>query len=188
MPILRHETDLFPQDVFELSGPDLRWWVAQVRSRQEKVLARHLKPLGVGFYLPQREKRSGRARRVFVSYLPLFSGYVFCRGSASSRLAARQTNLISRVLDPVDQELLTRELMQLHALQEAGGTLVPSPDFIAGDSVRVVEGPFRGYTGVVLRGQGRTRLLVSITMLRKSVSVEFEGQTLVLAMTPRAVA
>ena len=194
MPILRRETDVFPQDVFELSETDQRWWVAKVRSRQEKALARHLKPLGVPFYLPLREKRARRGGRVFISHLPLFPGYVFCRGPAAARLAARRTNLVARILDVADQALLTEELSQLRALQEAGASLFPCPEFVTGDRVRIVEGPFKGYNGVVLRGQGRPRLLVSISMLRKAVAVEFEREMLVpappglAAMSPRAVA
>jgi hypothetical protein len=33
------------------------WWVAHVKSRQEKTLARHLQPLGIPYYLPQREQK-----------------------------------------------------------------------------------------------------------------------------------
>jgi transcription antitermination factor NusG len=194
MPILRRETDVFPQSVFELSQTDLRWWVAQVQSRQEKALARHLKPLGVPFYLPLWEKRSRRGGRVFLSYLPLFPGYVFCRSLATARLGARRTNLITRILDVADQGLLAEELAQLRALQESGASLFPCSEFVPGDPVRIVEGPFKGYHGVVLRGQGRPRLLVSISMLRKAVAVEFEREMLVpaspglAAMSPRAVA
>ena len=47
--------------------------------------------------------------------------------------------------------------------------------------MRVVEGPFKGYTGVVVREAGRLRLIVSVSMLRSAVAVEFERQVLVPA-------
>jgi len=176
MPLLKWTTDFFPSELFGLSSGDFPWWVAHVRSRQEKALARHLLPLEVPFYLPQREKRSRRAGRTFVSYLPLFPGYLFFRGSAAQRSSALRSNLIVKVLEVRDQDLLASELMQIRHLQEAGASLVPYADVVPGDAVRVTDGPFRGYIGVVLRIPGRTRLLVSISMIRQSVAVEFDRE------------
>jgi transcription antitermination factor NusG len=174
MPLLRREPDIFPATVFDLPVESSPWWVAHVRSRQEKMLARYLQPLGVAFYLPQREHRVRRAGRTFVSHLPLFPGYLFFRGSADRRLAALRSNLIVKVLDVLNQDLLGEELAQLHAIQQSGASLVPCEPIAPGDAVRIVEGPFKGYTGVVLRGAQRPRLVVSISILRKAVAVELE--------------
>jgi transcription antitermination factor NusG len=173
MPLLKRGTDIFPHDLFELSATDLPWWVAHVRSRQEKVLARHVAPLGVPFYLPLRENRKKRGGRGFVSHLPLFPGYFFFRGSASERIEVLRSNVVVRLLEVLDQELLTRELRELRTLQGAGATLVPYAPIAPGTSVRVIEGPFSGYTGRVVREQSRLRLVVSISMLRQAVAVEF---------------
>lgn len=178
MPLLGRELELFPQNGLELPETDFPWMVAHTRSRQEKSLARYLAPLGVPFYVPQHEKRARRHGRNFVSYLPLFSGYVFFRGGAGERQTALRSNLLVRILEVKDQVLLGRELSQLRALQLSGASFVALADLSAGDAVRVVDGPFKGYTGVVLRGQARLRLVVSITMLRQSVAVEFERSAL----------
>jgi transcription antitermination factor NusG len=174
MPLLKWSVDLFPPNLLDLPGEDFPWSVAHVRSRQEKALARYLLPLEVPFYLPQRESRVRRSGRNFVSYLPLFPGYVFFRGLDRHRRAALRSNLIVRVLNVRDQELLDRELAQIRRLQETGADLVPYIDFLPGDPVRITDGPFKGYTGVIARSQGRLRLLVSVSILRQSVSVEFE--------------
>ena len=178
MTLLRLETDLFPTDVFELSETAVPWWVAHVRSRQEKALARHLVQFGVPFYLPLHEKRVRRGGRQFVSHLPLFPSYVFCRGRGEERLAALRTNLVCQILDVAQQETLNGELAQLRLLQESGASLAPHPAFAPGDAVRVTEGPFEGYVGVVVRCGGRPRLVVSISMLRKAVAVEFDSAVL----------
>ena len=178
MPLLGRELELFPHDGLELPETEFPWLVAHTRSRQEKALARHLAPLGVPFYVPQQEKKIRRAGREFVSYLPLFPGYVFFRGAAAERQAALRSNLLVRILEVKDQVLLGGELAQLRALQLSGASFVPMDDLSAGDAVRVIDGPFKGYTGVVLRGQTRLRLVVSVTMLRLSVAVEFERASL----------
>jgi transcription antitermination factor NusG len=187
MPLLKRGTEIFPQSLFELSDTDSPWWVAHVRSRQEKVLARHIAPLEVPFYLPLCENGRRRGGRRFVSHLPLFPGYLFFRGSASQRIAVLKSNVVVRLLEVPDQELLTRELRELRALQEAGATLTPYVPIAPGSTVRVVEGPFSGYTGKVLREQSRLRLIVSISMLRQSVAVEFSRETLVVVAPPRSL-
>jgi len=174
MPILKRELELFPQGIFALSEADFPWSVAYTRSRQDKALARSLHTLAVPFYLPCREKRIRRAGRTFVSHVPLFSGYVFFRGSPAVRQAAIRSNLIVQILHVIDQDLLTSELLQIRQLREAGAELTPYFDFVPGDSVRITEGPFAGYTGVLVRAHGRLRLLVSISMLRQTIAVEFE--------------
>lgn len=186
MPLLKAEIDIFPPNLLGLgpSEADLPWWVAHVRSRQEKGLARHLLSLKIPFYLPHHEQRTERAGRRFVSHLPLFPGYVFFRGSAEHRHAALRSNLIARILEVADQALLGQELAQLRALQKSGASLTPCPYIAAGDVVRIVEGPFKGYTGLVVRGAARPRLVVSVSMLRRAVAVEFERGVLAPIMSP----
>jgi transcription antitermination factor NusG len=178
VPILKREIDLSPRHLFELSGTGHPWWVAWVRSRQEKGLARHLAGHGVGFYLPQAEKQVRRAGRTFVSSLPLFPGYLFFRGPAEARWEALRSNLIVQVLPVLDQEGLQGELASLRRLQEAGAPLVPHSYIAVGDEVEVMDGPFRGWTGKVLREKGRLRLVVSITLLRQSVAAELDREVL----------
>lgn len=181
MPILKREAEIFPDEIFRLPEAEFPWWVAHTRSRQDKALARHLLPLEVPFYLPSREHRKRRAGRTFTSYVPLFPGYVFFRGSAAHRQAALRSNLIVQVLDVADQGLLGRELLAIRQLQDSGASLVPYYDLVPGDAVCVRDGPFKGYTGIVLRTRGRLRLLVSISMLRQTIAVEFERETVIPA-------
>jgi transcriptional antiterminator RfaH len=174
MPLLKREVEISHPNLFDLSEAELPWWVAHTRSRQEKALARYLLPLGIPFYVPQQEKQIRRKGRTLASYLPLFPGYVFLRGTAADRQAALRSRLLVGVLNVPDQGLLQRELAELRLLQQSGARLVPYEEFQPGDAVRVTDGPFRGYSGVVIRGQARLRLVVSITMLRKAVAVEFD--------------
>lgn len=175
MPLLKREADIHhPQTLFERPPTELPWWVAHVRSRQEKRLARLLLLRDVPFFLPHREKRTRRAGRSFVSYSPLFPGYVFFRGAERERLEALSSRVVVRFLPVEDPTLLQAELLQLRRLQLSGAELEPVDEIALGDAVRVVDGPFRGNTGIVLREPGRARLVVSISMLRRSVAVELD--------------
>jgi len=174
VPILKSEPDLHPGDLFTRPDDGSAWWVAYVRSRQEKSLARHLREQRVAHYLPQSEKRARRAGRNFVSHLPLFPGYLFFRGAAADRLAAVRSNLIVHILDVDDRAALDGELRALWHLQQQGLPLVPHPFVGPGDEVRITDGPLRGWTGTVLREKGSLKLIVSVSFLRQSVAAELD--------------
>lgn len=191
MPLLKREPDVFPEGLFD-SPNDAPWIVAHVRSRQEKVLARFLAPVGIPFYAPQREKRTRRNGRNFISWLPLFPGYVFFRAAAADRPLVWRSNVVVRLIDVPDPAQLHSELVQIHRLQRAGARFAPARPLETGESVRVVDGPFEGYFGIVVRERSAERLLVSVSLLRKTVAVEFEREMLAPAtirpVSPPAVA
>ena len=177
MPILAREPETYPDDLFERLGyADGPWWVAHVRSRQEKKLARYLREQGTGHYLPQYEQRTRSLHRERISHLPLFSGYVFFRANWRERRAALKSNVVVNLLEVSDQELLERELRDLWQAQRAGLPLVPYPYIGPGDAIGVIDGPFASHRGIVLRTKGRLRLVVTISFLRRSVAVELDRE------------
>jgi transcriptional antiterminator RfaH len=181
MPILRRESEIFPAALFSMPLDDAPWEIAHVRSRQEKALARLLLNREQPFYLPQIEKRVRRGGRMFQSFLPLFSGYVFLRRTDETRQVLWSSGVVTRVIAVEDQRLLDDELRQIRALQESGAILIPHPDLVPGDRVRITEGVFSGYTGTVVRERDSLRLIVSITSLSKSVLAEFPRESVVRA-------
>lgn len=180
MPILKREPDVHPADLFEPApGGELAgrpWWVAHTRSRQEKLLARHLRAQDVPCYLPQRERRTTSGGKVRTAHLPLFPGYVFLRGAGAERLAAYGSGVVVRLLEVPDQAAIERELGALWRLQSSGAPLVPWQYLGPGDEVEIVDGPLKGWTGTVLREKGSLRLVVSVTFLRQSVAAEVDRE------------
>jgi transcriptional antiterminator RfaH len=170
MPLLGKEAEIHPESIFDLDEP---WRVAHVRSRQEKVLARHLLQSSVPFYLPQIERSVTRDGRRLVSHVPLFAGYLFFRGGRDARLQALRSNVVASLIEVEDQLRLGAELHQIRQLQLMGASLIPLPEFAVGDPVRITEGAFAGYQGIVVRTGKRDRLMVSISLLRKTIAVEF---------------
>jgi hypothetical protein len=112
--------------------------------------------------------------RLRLSYSPLFTGYVFLRHTLEERLAVLQSDVIVSLLEVADQRGLAGELGQLRDLQAAGASLVPHPWIGVGDAVKITDGSFKGYRGLVVKEHGRERLVVSIDLIRQSVAVEFE--------------
>jgi len=178
MPLLPKEPDLFPDDLFALPAEAFSWRVAHVRSRQEKVLARRLMEQRIPFYLPQIERVSERSSRRFRSWLPLFAGYLFFRGGDRACDVALRSGVTAGIIDVEDQRLLGAQLEQIRELQLAGASFTVYEDLLPDDVVSITEGPFRGYTGVVVRSGRRDRLIVSLSLLRQNIAVEFERPVL----------
>jgi transcription antitermination factor NusG len=177
MPLLPKQPEIAPEEIFSL-GDDQPWRVAHVQSRQEKALARHLLRHAIPFYLPQIQRTVLRAGRKLVSYLPLFPGYVFFRGAEGVRPEVLRSGVTASIINVDDQQLLARELRQIRELQQSGASLVPSDELVVGDPVEITDGPFRGYVGVIMRESNGERLIVSVSLLRKSVSVNFDPSVL----------
>jgi transcription antitermination factor NusG len=178
MPLLPREIELFPDELFALPPGGNPWHVAHVRSRQEKVLARCLLERRIPFYLPQIERVVERASRRFRSYVPLFAGYVFFRGDDRARNVALRSGVTANMIAVEDQELLSAQLEQIRRLQLAGASFEVYEDLVPSDIVSITEGPFRGYTGSVVRGARGGRLVVALSLLRKSIAVEFDRPVL----------
>jgi transcription antitermination factor NusG len=174
MPLLPKELELFPLELFSLP-PDLHpWGVAHVRSRQEKVLARHLARHGIPFYLPTTASTRTSAGRVLTSHMPLFAGYVFHRAGPESRPLLWRSNVVANLIEVQDQRQLGEELAQLRRLQESGASLKPYLELLAGEPVRIADGVFSGYYGVIVRGKANDRLVVRVSLLDRNVVVELD--------------
>lgn len=179
MPILAQETDVYPENLFEVASqeadPDVSWWAMYTLSRREKDLMRRLLALEVPFYGPIISKRNrSPAGRVRTSYVPLFHNYVFIHADEMQRYQAVSTGCVSKQMRVVDRAELTNDLRQIHGLIQAGVPLSIESRLQAGEFVRVRSGPFRGYEGTVLRREGETRLLVAVNFLQQGASILLE--------------
>ena len=177
MPVLHLETFVFPDHIFaEEADWDIanRWWVLHTKPRAEKALARRMHASDISFFLPCFERsRSGR-RGTASSYLPLFPGYFFLKGTHDDRLAALATDLVVSSLTVADPFRLHTELNRVHRLLAAPSPLHPESRLRPGTLVEIIAGPLSGLTGTLVRKGKQTRFFVEVEMLRRGVSIELE--------------
>ncbi len=176
MPILAAEPDCFPENLFD--SPDVAdrpWWLLYTKSRQEKQLMRHLRKLDLSHYGPQIENRkrspSGRIR---TSYVPLFSNYVFLCGEEMDRYQAVCTGCVMKATEVANTSEFVEDLKQIFDLIQMGVPLSIESQIQVGQKVRIKNGPFAGYEGMVLRRENETRLLVSVRFMEQGVSAKLE--------------
>jgi transcription antitermination factor NusG len=150
------------------------WWLAHTLPRQEKIVATALLSRRVPYYLPLVTRKSLTRGRTRVARIPLFPGYVFVHGDGDQRLAVLKTNRVLALRQVSEGEKLRMDLRRFAELIALGAPLVPEARLVAGDRVRVKAGPFRGQEGVVLRRNGKTRLLIAINYLQRGASLEVD--------------
>src|SRR4051812_28467565 len=99
------------------------WHVLLTKSRQEKALAEDLENLKIDCYLPLiKAVRYHRNRKVTVD-IPMFTGYVFLRGSVDDAYRADRTNRVARIIRVVNQEQLDAELTGIRTVTEKNARL-----------------------------------------------------------------
>lgn len=155
-----------------------QWYVAQTRSNFEKRIASELALKGVHAYLPCLEevhRWKDRSQRVS---LPLFSGYVFVRitDSPESRLQVLASAGVVRLLGSGAnlEPVLEAELNSIRLLLASSVPCQRHPFLRAGDPVRIKRGPLKGCEGYLDRSKNTTRLVVSVSLLSRSVSAELD--------------
>lgn len=176
MPILKAEPDCYPNHLFEMSEiEDGPWWLLYTKSRQEKQLMRHLRQLELLHYAPQIESRKrSPAGRIRTSYIPLFTNYVFLCGEEMARYKAICTGCVIQASEVIDTTTFVHDLKQVYQLIKMGVPLTLESRMSAGQRVRIKNGPFSGYEGIVIRRENETRLLVSVKFMEQGVSAKLD--------------
>ena len=155
-------------------GNECKWWLAHTLPRQEKMVASALLPREVPYYLPLITRKTLTRRRTRIGRIPLFPGYVFVYGGDEQRMQVLKTNRILAVHHVRDGEKLRLDLLKFAELIALGAPLVPEARLEAGDRVRVKAGPFRDQEGIVIRRNGKTRLLIAVNYLQRGASLEID--------------
>ena len=156
----------------ETSTP--QWFAVAVKPRFDKAVARTLKSKGFETLLPLYKTKHRYAERLKISELPLFPGYVFCRFNVLTRLPILITPGVTQILGTGNTPLALseEEIVSLRAAIHADIPLQPFPFIQAGQRVRIEEGALKGLVGLVVKIKDCLRLVLSITLLQRSVLLE----------------
>jgi transcriptional antiterminator NusG len=152
------------------------WYALQVRTRWESSTASLLSGKGYQTILPtyRTERRSrGEIKEVTA---PLFPGYVFCRFDAHNRLPILVTPGVITVVGtgriPVPVEDSEMEAIQLVVV--SGVQADPCPYLEVGQQVRIKDGALCGLEGILTSFKGSRRIVVSVSLLCRSVALEID--------------
>lgn len=151
-----------------------RWYVAYTYPNAEKKALQSLNRIGVTAYLPLQKVTRKWSDRMKQLELPLFSNYIFIKTSpVELHYPLQVKQLISYVTFEGKAAFVSDKLVEtLRRITELGLQVSDESIYTTGTLVRISDGPFEGIEGVVLRQNGKTKLVVRIEAMRRSVSVE----------------
>jgi transcription antitermination factor NusG len=154
----------------------LPWYALRVRPRFEKQIASTLLSKGYEGFLPLYRHRRRWSDRIREVQLPLFPGYLFCRFDINRRLPILITPGVIQVVGigkmpyPVEDS----EVEALQSIVISGLRTEPHSYLNLGQRVRIEIGPLAGAEGILTAIKGKCRLIVSVTLLQRSVAVEVD--------------
>ena len=155
---------------------NVQWFALQVRSQHEKTVASTLREKGYEEFLPLCQIKRRWSDRVKRLEAPLFPGYVFCRFDVQKRLpilvtpGVRFIVGVGKIPFPIDNS----EIAALQSIVKSGLPAEPWPFLKIGQRVRIEQGSLEGIEGILLTPKSSYRLVVSVTLLQRSVAVEVD--------------
>ena len=153
-----------------------QWFALAVKPRYDKAVARTLNTRGFETLLPLYKKQHKYGARLKQSELPLFPGYVFCRFNAPARLPILTTPGVIKILGIGNKSIALSEdeIASLQVAIQAQVPLQPFPFLEVGQKVRIDKGALAGVEGIVISFKQYLRLVLSITLLQRSVLLEID--------------
>ncbi|HEY3840175.1 MAG TPA: transcription termination/antitermination NusG family protein, partial [Bryobacteraceae bacterium] len=155
------------------NAPD-PWYALQVRTGGEPTSKLLLERKGYPVFLPASLIARRYSDRIKKIEAPLFPGYLFCRLDAAFRLQILQTPGVQSIVGvggnpaAIDEA----EIEAIRVAVSSGSKTQPWDYLKSGDQVRIDFGSMSGLTGLLVRSQGTDRLILSVTLLQRSIAVE----------------
>jgi transcription antitermination factor NusG len=154
----------------------LPWFALQVRSRREALVADHLEGQGLECFLPLYKSTRRWSDRLKEVEKPLFPGYLFCRLNLSNRGPVLMTPGVQQIVGfgrtPVSVE--EREVESIRQVLSSGLPSLPWPYLHLGERVRVNYGSLNNLEGILVNFKGSNRVVLSVTLLQRSVALEID--------------
>ena len=154
------------------------WYAIRTKSNCEKMAALSLENKGYELYLPLYRKRRQQSQRASEIEAPMFPGYVFCRVDLSipSRIVTTPGVVAIVGFGSNPMPISDAEISAVKRVLYSGLAAEPCPFLLEGQRIRVVCGALSGVEGILIKKKSEFRLLVSVTMLQRSISVEIDRE------------
>ncbi|HWZ99291.1 MAG TPA: UpxY family transcription antiterminator [Candidatus Dormibacteraeota bacterium] len=153
-----------------------KWYALQVRTRWESSTSVLLSGKGYQTLLPTYKAKKSWSGRLKEVDAPLFPGYVFCKFDAKNRLPILVTpgviSVIGRGKVPLPVE--DTEIDAIQTAVSSGFQAEPWPFLEAGQKVRIESEPLQGLEGILINFKGNHRIVLSVSLLRRSVALEID--------------
>ncbi len=156
---------------------DKQWYAIYTRSRHEKIVYELLNDKGIETFLPLRVFLSQWKDRKKKIESPLFPGYLFTRINILDDFTKVITSKgVVKILgtNGTPIPIPINEIDSVKTLLKSGLKYDPYPYLKSGMKVQVIRGPLQGIIGKINERLGKYKLLISIELIKRSISVEID--------------
>jgi transcription antitermination factor NusG len=152
-----------------------QWFALQVKARQEQLAATILSNKGYELFLPVEQNPGSRRK----SIAPLFPGYLFCRFGMDIVGPVVTTPGVVRIVGIGNKPVAVDEceIDKIRRIQESRTAAEPCCFQGTGQRIVICGGPLGGIEGTLVSHQGADWLIVSITLLQRSIRVRLHAHS-----------
>jgi len=159
------------------------WFAIQVMPRSEQKVVQHLEYKGYETLLPTYKcKRKWADRTKFIE-LPLFPDYIFFRAlTTNSGMVLTIPGTVRLVgMGGRPSVIPAEEIESLRKINTSGVPAAPSRYVSIGQKVCISAGPLAGIVGLLSEVKNSRRLIVTVEMIMRSISVDVGVSEVTLA-------
>lgn len=153
-----------------------KWYALHVKARSERLIATIVRQKGYEEFVPVYRCLRRWADRVKSVEVALFPGYVFCRLDPVNRLPLLTIPGVLHFVGIRNTPIAIddAEIAAIQIATRSGLPAEPWPYIESGRAVTVQGGPLGRLEGQLVESRDRYRLVVSMSLLRRSVAVEID--------------
>lgn len=156
---------------------DPRWYAVYTKHQHEKKSADLLTRKGMDVFLPlYRAVHQWKDRKKALS-LPLFPGYLFLRSTLENKVEILSTPGVFFLVENAGHAcaIPDDEIEAVRMIAQSNTQFEPHPYLKSGEHVRIRSGPLAGIRGIFVKPKNKYRMVVSVELLRKAVSIEIDA-------------
>lgn len=159
------------------SSVDKEWFAVRVKPKRENFAFENLMARGIEAFLPTYREPRQWSDRIKLIALPLFPGYLFCRSEQPRRLPILTTPGVRDIVGfgNIPATIPDAEINAVRRFIDSKLNIQPWPFLRTGQVVRIERGPLAGVEGILKEVKGNYRVVVSISLLQRSIAAELDG-------------
>jgi transcription antitermination factor NusG len=165
----------------------LKWYALHVHARKEQLVASQLENRKLECFLPTYKSFRKWSDRTKEIQQALFPGYVFCRFDYENRQPVVMTAGVTQVVGngKAAIPIADAEIEALQVTVKSGIQTQPWPYLRTGEFVQINYGHLAGLQGILVNFKGTHRVVLSVTLLQRSLALEVELEWLSPVAEPR---
>ncbi|HET8963076.1 MAG TPA: UpxY family transcription antiterminator [Chitinophagales bacterium] len=155
-----------------------RWYVVYTCPNSEKKVHTSLEQKNIISFLPLKKVTRQWSDRRKIIEIPLFPNYIFVYTTKQERFKVLDISGVSRYImyNKCPATISENEITTLKKLIINKEAVIEQ--YLEGDKINIVDGPFNGLTGIIFERKGKTRFGVRLESINRSISVELNGSSI----------